>query len=204
MPSDHARFTRSGRILKQTPTATSSRSRQRDNPSNLPTSRSSRGRKQINVASKPPNPARAVVTEELTAQGKERVQQLELESEQAAYIHGNYLSGRSRHGFRTSRSPSASSTYSREHRGFAWEVDHKHAGTLCSSIHCRISFVEKNYIGKIIRGDVEAQDLSQLINLLYRLYFSGDIRDQRYRQALALGRGLWPDRLPFCPTYVRD
>ena len=162
MPSDPARATRSGRILKETSTATSTpRSRQRGSSSNLQTSRSNRAKKQTKPASPPSNSARAVVTEELTAQGKERVRQFELESGQAAYIHDNCLSGRSHHGYRTSQSPSTASTSSREHRGFAWEADHKHAGTICSSIHCRISLVAKTLVEKLYRGDLEARDLPQ-------------------------------------------
>ena len=171
MLSEPARVTRSGRISKQSPTTTTSRSRQCDSSSNLPNSRSNRGRKQTNIASTPSNPVREVATEELTAQGKERVRQLELEFEQATYIHRDCPFRRSHRGHPTSRSSSTSSTSSSEQEAFTREADHTYAGALCSSIHCRISIVAKIHIEKLHRGDLEARDILPLAKA-YAAYIS--------------------------------
>lgn len=160
MPSDPARVTRSGRISKQTSTATSiSRSKPRDGPSRRPTSHSNRAKVQTNTTSTESNLARAAALEELIAQRKERIRRTIMETEETTNTH---RSRRIHSPQRTLQSSAASSPFSRDHRACFQKVDYKSARTLCSSICCRFPLIERIHIENIYHGHFEARNLPQL------------------------------------------
>ena len=195
MPSDSSRVTRSGRVTKQTskssltadksPATSNSRSRTRDKSANTPTSRSQR-RPQTNPSSAI-TPARAAVIEDLIAQERQRVDELEaeeadpedgrmevldtlmrrreaLEASKPDDSHHGRSPRRSHRRRRSQRSSSTSSSSSSKPRVSFRGVSHHQGKTLRSSIQTRFPAVASAHFKHIYNGTFEIRHLLQLAN----------------------------------------